>query len=345
MPATSPTWASPGRPACRWCWPATSSAAASSPSWWAPWRCSSPRSGPCWRAIVVNKFRGDPALFEGGHPVIEQRTGLRSLGVVTWFEPARACPRRTCWAWPSWPGGRAGGDRHRGGAASAAAGQFRRPGPAGAPTPRSTLLVLEPGEPLPARPTSSLLPGSKSTLADLAALRAEGWDIDIRRPCPPRRLGPGPVRRLPDARAQHRRPAGARGAGRRPWPAWACWRSTPSSSRSKTLALREARELGTGEAGARLRDPHGPDRGPGRERPMLQLEGGTDGAVSRGRPGAGLLPARAARRRRLPPGAAGADSRPRRPPAGLRGRRRGGAGRPGRASRALPGPRSAAGDR
>ena len=50
-----------------------------------------------------------------------------------------------------------------------------------------------------------LLPGSKATLADLAVLRAEGWDIDILAHRPARRLGAGPVRRLPDAGPQHRR--------------------------------------------------------------------------------------------------------------------------------------------
>ncbi len=39
--------------------------------------------------------------------------------------------------------------------------------------------VIEPGRPLPGDADLVLLPGSKSTLADLAALRAEGWDIDI----------------------------------------------------------------------------------------------------------------------------------------------------------------------
>ena len=42
---------------------------------------------------VVNKFRGDPALFDDAHPWIEARTGLRSLGVVTWLERARDLPK------------------------------------------------------------------------------------------------------------------------------------------------------------------------------------------------------------------------------------------------------------
>ena len=35
------------------------------------------------------------------------------------------------------------------------------------------------GEPLPGNADLVLLPGSKATIADLQALRAEGWDVDI----------------------------------------------------------------------------------------------------------------------------------------------------------------------
>ena len=35
------------------------------------------------------------------------------------------------------------------------------------------------GQPLPAAADAVLLPGSKATIADLAAFRAEGWDIDL----------------------------------------------------------------------------------------------------------------------------------------------------------------------
>ncbi len=38
---------------------------------------------------------------------------------------------------------------------------------------------MQPGEPIPAETRLVIIPGSKSTIADLAALRREGWDIDI----------------------------------------------------------------------------------------------------------------------------------------------------------------------
>ncbi|MFN4204727.1 MAG: cobyric acid synthase CobQ, partial [Tabrizicola sp.] len=41
------------------------------------------------------------------------------------------------------------------------------------------LRMVPPGQPIPVEAALIILPGSKATIADLAALRAEGWDIDI----------------------------------------------------------------------------------------------------------------------------------------------------------------------
>jgi cobyric acid synthase len=41
------------------------------------------------------------------------------------------------------------------------------------------LRFIAPGEPLPAEAQLVILPGSKATIADLTALRANGWDIDL----------------------------------------------------------------------------------------------------------------------------------------------------------------------
>jgi adenosylcobyric acid synthase len=42
-----------------------------------------------------------------------------------------------------------------------------------------SLIIVRPGETIPADADLVLLPGSKSTVADLAFIRAQGWDIDI----------------------------------------------------------------------------------------------------------------------------------------------------------------------
>jgi adenosylcobyric acid synthase len=46
--------------------------------------------------------------------------------------------------------------------------------------PGVTVTFIEPGTPLPQQADLVILPGSKATRADLAALRATGWDVDIR---------------------------------------------------------------------------------------------------------------------------------------------------------------------
>lgn len=45
--------------------------------------------------------------------------------------------------------------------------------------PGVKLVLIRPGTPLPRDAALIILPGSKATLADLAVLRHEGWDIDI----------------------------------------------------------------------------------------------------------------------------------------------------------------------
>ncbi|MEP2427095.1 MAG: cobyric acid synthase CobQ, partial [Tateyamaria sp.] len=45
--------------------------------------------------------------------------------------------------------------------------------------PGVSVVIVPPGEPLPVEADVILLGGSKATLSDLAALRREGWDIDI----------------------------------------------------------------------------------------------------------------------------------------------------------------------
>ena len=70
--------------------------------------------------------------------------------------------------------------------------------------------------------------------------------------------------------------------------------------RAKTLAVRDGRELGTGMPVRGYEIHMGRTDGPGRTRPMLDLAGGTDGAVAADGRVDGLLPARPVRERPLP---------------------------------------------
>lgn len=128
--------------------------------------------------FVINKFRGDASLFDEGLRIISDRTGLKSLGLVPYFAAAGALPKEDAMGLDS-----------RVGAATSDGiviavprlpriANFDDLDPLMA-EPDVRVDIIEPGRAIPADAQVILLPGSKATLADLATLRAEGWDIDI----------------------------------------------------------------------------------------------------------------------------------------------------------------------
>jgi adenosylcobyric acid synthase len=126
--------------------------------------------------FLVNKFRGDPSLFEDGMRIIERHTGWRSLGLVSFCPEASRLPAED---------------------SLGLARMFSREGPIRVAVPvlpgianfddldplalesEISLVMVEPGKPLPAEAALVILPGSKTTIAGLEAMAAEGWDIDI----------------------------------------------------------------------------------------------------------------------------------------------------------------------
>jgi adenosylcobyric acid synthase len=130
------------------------------------------------QGFIVNKFRGDPALFADGMTAIKRFSGWRALGLVPFFHDARLLP-----------------------AEDSVALEHTRPMGKGrikivvpilphianfddldplAQERDVTLMMIRAGAPLPADADLVILPGSKATLADLRALLAAGWDIDIK---------------------------------------------------------------------------------------------------------------------------------------------------------------------
>ena len=51
-----------------------------------------PADAACIRGFLVNKFRGDPTLFEYGMRSIENRTGWPAFGLIPWFAAASRLP-------------------------------------------------------------------------------------------------------------------------------------------------------------------------------------------------------------------------------------------------------------
>jgi adenosylcobyric acid synthase len=128
------------------------------------------------RGFAINKFRGDVALFDGGLATIAERTAWPSLGVVPWFADAHRLPAEDALDLV---------DRGRGPGRLVVAvpvlsriANFDDLDPL-SQEPEIDLRLVAPGTPLPVDADLVILPGSKATIADLAFLRARGWDIDL----------------------------------------------------------------------------------------------------------------------------------------------------------------------
>jgi adenosylcobyric acid synthase len=126
--------------------------------------------------FIINKFRGDPTLFDDGYKLIEARTCWRGFGVLPYFARARELPAED----------------------ALGLAEARKPGRCKIaflalsrianfddldPLKREVdvdLVMVRPGEAIPGDAKLVILPGAKSTRGDLDFLRAQGWDIDIR---------------------------------------------------------------------------------------------------------------------------------------------------------------------
>ncbi|MGJ8546942.1 MAG: cobyric acid synthase [Sulfitobacter sp.] len=129
------------------------------------------------RGFAINKFRGDVSLFDRGRDDIAARTRWPCLGVIPWFDGASRLPAEDVMDLPA---------RRRSGGAGCVIAVPQLPRIANfddldplAAEPGVDLRLIAPGSPLPGDADLVLMVGSKSTISDLAAFRAAGWDIDL----------------------------------------------------------------------------------------------------------------------------------------------------------------------
>ncbi len=128
--------------------------------------------------FIVNKFRGDAALFADGMARIAELTGWQALGLLPYFPDAHLLPAEDALALDharpvkSWARLRIAVPilPH--------IANFDDLDPLDA-EPAVDVIRVRPGAALPGAADLIVLPGSKATIADLAALRAAGFDIDI----------------------------------------------------------------------------------------------------------------------------------------------------------------------
>jgi len=228
------------------------------------------------KGFIINKFRGDPDLFDEGRRTIVELTGWPDLGLVPWLSAAARLPAEDAVV------------------LERAAAAADRPAKIAVPMlsrianfddfdplraePTVALAFVPPGTPLPGDADLVILPGAKATLADLAFLRAQGWDIDllahVRRGGRVLGICGGYQmlgRRIADPRGIEGPPGEAQGL--------ALLDVETVLTPGKTL-----REVTGSRAGARLTgyEIHvGETSGPGLERPFLDVDGqGPHGATS-----------------------------------------------------------------
>ncbi|HEY0214106.1 MAG TPA: cobyric acid synthase [Paenirhodobacter sp.] len=125
--------------------------------------------------FIINKFRGDPKLFDEGYAFISTQTGWPGFGVVPWFASAHLLPAEDALDLATGP--RNGGVKIAVPMLSRIA-NFDDLDPLRA-EPGVDLVMVPPGQAIPGDTRLIIVPGSKSTRGDLAFLRAQGWDIDI----------------------------------------------------------------------------------------------------------------------------------------------------------------------
>ncbi len=130
------------------------------------------------KGYIINKFRGDVSLFDEGLTAITDKTGLASFGILPHLAAAARLPQEDAMSLENRE--RLAGD-----------------GPIKIAVPRLahianfddfdpliaeadvSLDIIPAGEALPGDADLIILPGSKTTIADLEDFRRQGWDVDL----------------------------------------------------------------------------------------------------------------------------------------------------------------------
>jgi adenosylcobyric acid synthase len=228
--------------------------------------------------VIINKFRGDLRLFDGGLAAIARETGLTSFGVVPYFAEAHRLPAEDALAVERPPEAKASARIRVAVPVFSRIANFDDRDPLMA-EPDVEVAFVPRGRALPGDADLIVLPGSKATLADLAVIRSEGWDLDIRAHL--RRggwllglcggfqmLG----RRIADPDGIEGPPGAAEGLG--------LLDLETKLTGDKTLVEAAGVEIESGEAVEGYEMHVGETGGPALERPLLTLDGRPEGAVS-----------------------------------------------------------------
>lgn len=129
------------------------------------------------RGFLINKFRGDISLFDDGLAAITHFTGWRSFGVVPWLKAVSRLPAEDSVVLERAVRGEEKSFKVAVPMLPRIA-NFDDLDPLKA-EPQVEVVMVPSGQSFPSDAGLVVLPGTKSTIADLIAFRENGWDRDL----------------------------------------------------------------------------------------------------------------------------------------------------------------------
>ncbi|UTW55931.1 cobyric acid synthase [Kordiimonas sp. SCSIO 12610] len=130
------------------------------------------------KGFIINQFRGDISLFDGGIDVIKRDTKWRHFGTVPFLRSIKDLPAEDAVILEN-------DDTREDNQIKIAVPLLPRIANFDDLDPLIAeddvaVTVIKPGQVIPAGQDLIIIPGSKSTIADLEFMKQEGWDIDIK---------------------------------------------------------------------------------------------------------------------------------------------------------------------
>jgi len=131
-------------------------------------------------SFIINRFRGDPSLFDEGVRAIESITGWPCRGVVPWLNSALELPQEDAVVLDNVQHDQTKQDEKLLIAVPMLSriANFDDLDPLKA-EPKVNLVFVPPGTPIPLHADAIIIPGTKSTIADMQFMVKQGWDHDI----------------------------------------------------------------------------------------------------------------------------------------------------------------------
>ncbi len=144
-------------------------------------RVLEPQDAQQINSFIINKFRGEPSLFDAGLADISRRTGWMSFGVVPWLSEVSKLPQEDAVPLEEDSGVRQATGRKLKVVAPVLSriANFDDLDPL-RQEENVDVEFIAPGKPIPLDTDVVILLGTKSAIADMRFLKSQGWDVDVK---------------------------------------------------------------------------------------------------------------------------------------------------------------------